>query len=64
MNDRMTYDPLLVALARYALGPEVGGEEAFRNARMSFADAVGCALRALELPAKKEKERISKKGRK
>jgi 2-methylcitrate dehydratase len=51
MNDRMTYDPLLVALARYALGPEVGGEEAFRNARMSFADAVGCALRALELPA-------------
>jgi 2-methylcitrate dehydratase len=51
MSANPTYDPLLVELARYVHGPEVGGEEAFRNARTSLADALGCGLLALALPA-------------
>lgn len=45
------YDPLLRTIARYAHGPDAGGEEALVNARLSLADALGCAWRALELPA-------------
>ena len=51
MNVSPTYDPLLVELTRYAHGPEAGSEEAFRNARISLGDALGCAWRALALPA-------------
>ncbi len=51
MSANPAYDPLLVAIARYVHGPEAGGEEAFRNARISLADALGCGWRALALPA-------------
>ncbi|HKE99512.1 MAG TPA: bifunctional 2-methylcitrate dehydratase/aconitate hydratase [Actinomycetes bacterium] len=44
------YDRVLEAIARYALGAEVGGEEAYATARNAAADALGCAVLALRFP--------------
>lgn len=43
-------DPLLVHVADYAAGPEVGSDEAWETARLCLMDSLGCALLALNYP--------------
>ncbi|MBL9214690.1 MAG: bifunctional 2-methylcitrate dehydratase/aconitate hydratase [Opitutaceae bacterium] len=50
-NVRPDPDPLLVALADYALQGPVGSEEAYDTARWCLADTLACGILALSYPA-------------
>lgn len=43
-------DPLLLDIAHYTAGPDVGGPAAYESARYCLMDALGCAFHALDAP--------------
>src|SRR5512140_3116250 len=50
-NLRPAPDRLLVEIADYVANPSLLSEEAYATARLTFMDALGCAMAALAYPA-------------
>ena len=50
-DSRPSFDPVIRAIAEYAVGPADFSDEAYETARHCLLDSIGCALLALNYPA-------------
>ena len=49
-NEKTEYEPIIQAIANYALNYRVNNQEALNTARLCLMDSLGCAMLALDFP--------------